>query len=216
MSTKIETKKCGKCPEGKNIKPLTEFSTCNGRYRSFCKKCMNELSRQYKQKNKKKISKYNHNYNKNNRKAIQERQTSTRNMRKINDFGFFISTELRSKLNSYIKSNFRCETKFMEKLLGCESEIFMIWLIYLFTDGMSFSNYGTYWTIDHVDPVSNYDLTNSDDITLCFYWMNLRPLLKLDNQKKTNKININDQNNHIDLMKKFKQTILPKFKTLTN
>lgn len=188
----------------------------NGRYRSFCKTCMNELGKKYKQKNKIKISEYNRKYNKDNRRAIQTHQNITRSNRMINDFGFFIAVDLRLRLHKYIKSNFKLERELMEKIIGCSSEILMIWIVYLFTDKMLFLNYGEYWTIDHVDPVSNYDLTNSENISLCFHWMNLRPSVKPDNQEKSNQINEDEQNNHLELIKKFQKNILPKFNLLTN
>ncbi len=48
-------------------------------------------------------------------------------------------------------------------------------------------NYGKYWTIDHVDPCCNYDVTTDNGMKLCFHWSNLRPIIKLENQKKTGK-----------------------------
>lgn len=177
----VETKKCSDCPEGKNIKPVTEFSINGNRYRSRCKACTNKYNRLYKEANKDKIKKYNHSYSKENRKQIQRRQNITRSKRKLNDFGFFISDDLRSKLYHYVSSKCSRNKDIIENIISCSSEKFMLWLLFLFDENMTFSNYGTYWTMDHVDPVAEYDMENIDEIYLCFFWMNLRPLKKIEN-----------------------------------
>jgi hypothetical protein len=214
----VVTKKCTKCPPGKNIKPLTEFYICKGgKIRPSCKKCDNAMSRAYKAKSKKHISSYNknykeehcdeisvynHNYNKDNREAIQKRQTKTRRIRRINDFNFFIATSLRTKLNDFIKHNGDKYT-ILESIIGCNFVALKKWLCYLFDDEMTFKNYGEYWTIDHVYPCSEYNLTIEENINECFNWRNLRPMIKIDNSKKINKIVDSDLNNHIKLIKKF-------------
>ncbi len=54
---------------------------------------------------------------------------------------------------------------------------------------MTFENYGKVWHIDHVKPCSSFDLTNKKEISECFSWKNLRPLLAHKNKVKNNKIN---------------------------
>ena len=68
---------------------------------------------------------------------------------------------------------------------------------------MTFDNYGEYWTIDHVYPCCEYDLTIEDNIYQCFNWRNLRPLIKIKNYEKTNKIDPIELDNHIGFIKDF-------------
>jgi len=148
----------------------------------------NAYNKIYKAENKDEISVYNHDYNKNNRYAIQTRQTITRRIRKATDKNFDIRTILQSTLNKFIKSSGKYNSIYIEKTIGCDWNAFYIWLIYLFDDEMSMENYGIYWTIDYVNPCCNFDLTNIKNQIVCFHWTNLRPIIKIDNQRKVGKI----------------------------
>ena len=54
------------------------------------------------------------------------------------------------------------------------------------TDGMNFNNYGD-WELDHIKPLTKYDLTDENEIRECFHYSNIQPLWKIDNRKKYNK-----------------------------
>ena len=58
-----------------------------------------------------------------------------------------------------------------------------------FLSGMTWSNYGTYWHIDHIVPVSSFeaDSPESEDFKSCWALSNLRPLPAFDNQSKHSK-----------------------------
>jgi hypothetical protein len=221
-TNKVETKICTRCPPDDNIKPISEFYVCKGGYiRSSCKKCDNAMTKAYKAKSKKHISSYNkkykkehcdeisvynHNYNKNNREAIQKRQTKTRRIRKETDPNFKITTDLRCKLNAFIKFKGRCYKDEIPDLIGCDYDSLMAWFVYLFDDEMTIENYGDYWSVDHVNPCCNFDLTYEENQCICFNWSNLRPMKKLDNSKKVGKTidnEIDKQNEHKNFFMKY-------------
>lgn len=59
----------------------------------------------------------------------------------------------------------------------------------LFQPGMSWENYGKNgWHIDHIMPVSSFDLTNLQEVKRASHFSNLQPLWAADNQRKSNKI----------------------------
>jgi len=59
-----------------------------------------------------------------------------------------------------------------------------------FTPKMNWDNYGTYWEIDHIIPISAFNYNKPEDIDFkrCWALDNLQPLTKEENLKKGNKI----------------------------
>jgi len=66
-------------------------------------------------------------------------------------------------------------------ILGEEWEVVKLYFESLFSNGMSWDNYGL-WEIDHIIPLSTSN-TEDEVIKLCHY-KNLQPLWKKDNLKK--------------------------------
>ena len=72
------------------------------------------------------------------------------------------------------------------QLIGCDKDTLKEHLSKQFTDEMNFDNYGD-WEVDHVKPISLYDMCKIEDILKCFNYKNLQPLWSEDNKKKYNK-----------------------------
>ena len=78
-----------------------------------------------------------------------------------------------------------------KEILGCTIHFLKLWFKYLFTKidpYMTLENHGSYWEIDHVKPVSSFDLKNDDDVKVCFNWRNISPLEKSMNRAKSKNI----------------------------
>lgn len=84
---------------------------------------------------------------------------------------------------------------------NCSVNFLILWFDTQFTPEMNHDNYGIVWTIDHVKPCAQYDLLDPDQVSQCFYWANLRPLLKLENNKK------NSCYSHDLLMNQYKMAV---------
>jgi hypothetical protein len=74
-------------------------------------------------------------------------------------------------------------------LVGCSLEDLRKYLEAMFQDGMTWTNYGE-WHIDHIRPISSFNLTNEEEVKQCFHYTNLQPLWAKDNLKKSNKYNV--------------------------
>lgn len=75
------------------------------------------------------------------------------------------------------------------KYLGCSLEELKIYLESKFKDGMTWENYGMRgWHIDHIRPVSLFDLTDEQQVSVAFHYSNLQPLWARENIVKSNKI----------------------------
>lgn len=87
---------------------------------------------------------------------------------------------------------YKCLTKFKLKrgssvdYIGCSISNLKQWLEYQFDEGMSWDNYGTFWTVDHVLPLSLFNFENESEQTIAFNWKNMRP--STDNFSKGNKL----------------------------
>jgi hypothetical protein len=69
------------------------------------------------------------------------------------------------------------------KDLGCTLQELMKHLEKQFSAGMTWGNYGE-WEIDHIKPLSLFDLTDPDQFKEAANYRNLQPLWKIDNQAK--------------------------------
>jgi hypothetical protein len=58
-----------------------------------------------------------------------------------------------------------------------------------FKNGMTWENRGfNGWHIDHIIPISSFDLTDIEQQKICFHYSNLQPLWAKENILKSNKI----------------------------
>jgi hypothetical protein len=74
------------------------------------------------------------------------------------------------------------------KLLGCDGKFLKDYLESLWLEGMNWENYGFYgWHIDHIIPVSSFNLSDEKELEKCFHYSNLQPLWAKDNLAKGSK-----------------------------
>ena len=88
--------------------------------------------------------------------------------------------------------------------IGCNIQYLREWFEYNFTAEMNWDNYSSFWSIDHIIPVCNFDLTLEDEKLKCWNWSNLMPVtIKYNSSKK--KIDINQVKYIVEQLKKFKE-----------
>lgn len=68
-------------------------------------------------------------------------------------------------------------------MIGCNQETLAKHLQNQFEDGMTLENFGD-CEVDHIRPVSSFNLETSEDMKKCFNYKNLQPLWMKDNRKK--------------------------------
>lgn len=106
-----------------------------------------------------------------------------------NDIQYALRDKLRARIKEHLKlSNINKTTKSID-LLGCTIEDFKKHLESQFTDGMNWENMGFYgWHIDHIIPISKFDLTDIEEQKKAFNYKNTQPLWAKDNYQKKDKI----------------------------
>jgi hypothetical protein len=166
--------------ENNNIRQIQYYQENKN---DICKK-----NKQYYEKNKDKVKEYHKQYYIKHRNEINERDMK----RKKDDVNFRIRAGLRSRLNRAIKNGQKAGSAVKD--LGCSIEFLKQYLsqkFYLNSETgeiMSWDNYGLYgWHIDHIVPLSSFDLTNREQFLKAFHYTNLQPLWAKDNLLKSNK-----------------------------
>jgi hypothetical protein len=194
---------CTKCQNEKEIKffPIKKISKDG--YGNRCKDCVKESNKEYhiknpnykkiyNTKNKKNISNYNKKYyydniewfrsdekrNISNKWALNNKDKLKEyyNNKRKNNIIFKISSDLRSRFYYTIKK--RKKSKEIFNLLGCTIEQLKQYLETQFKPEMNWENHGIIWEIDHIIPVSNFNLNKHEEQQKCFYYTNLQPLFK--------------------------------------
>lgn len=106
------------------------------------------------------------------------------NERYHTDLNFKIRRVCKDRLAAAIKKNQRSTLDF----LGCNIDHLTNWFAFNYDENMNDDNHGTYWHIDHVIPISTFDLNDETQRRICFSWYNLSPLEAKNNMTKNNRI----------------------------
>lgn len=101
-----------------------------------------------------------------------------------------IQFKLKNNIRVRIYQSLQNKNDKSEEILGCSIEDYIVYLENQFNEHMTWSNYGTYWEIDHIKAISNFDLTQDEEVKICFNYKNTQPLSIDENRKKGNKNSI--------------------------
>jgi len=175
-----------------------------------------EINKKYKDSHKEQIKAYNSKYSKENRekiniinrrsyqncierrrKEVREYAILHREQRKINSRRWNI--ENRKKPKGHLDHNIgnaigralngNKAGRHWESLVGYTIEDLMTYFGMLFDKHMNWSNYGSYWDVDHIKPLSlfNYKAVEDPEFRECWALANLQPMEHIENIKKGNK-----------------------------
>ena len=87
--------------------------------------------------------------------------------------------------------------------MGCDPHFLKQWFEFQFDEKMNWNNYGTYFSIDHVKPISLFNVEDENDRRLINHWTNLSPLEKHENMKINNNYNDEIKLNHTTKILRF-------------
>ena len=135
--------------------------------------------KRYRDKNKEKIKKY----QQNNKQKLRNYMKEYRKEKYDKDIQFRISTILRSRLGKAIKDEFKIGSAIKD--LGCSITELKSYLESKFLTGMTWDNYGLDgWHIDHIKPLSAFNLSDKKQMLEACHYTNLQPLWAKDNLSK--------------------------------
>lgn len=101
-----------------------------------------------------------------------------------NDIQFKLTVTLRNRLRAAIKGNFKSGSAVRD--LGCTIEELKARLESMWHPGMTWDNYAIDgWHIDHIKPLSSFNLEDPEQLKEACHYTNLQPLWAIDNLKKS-------------------------------
>ena len=206
----METKTCTKCGVEK---PLSEFSPKKTR----CKPCRSEDSKKYYQEHpeqiaiywakyydghKEEVAEYNKWYRETHKEEIQQNRDEHKEDKKVYNRWYDRNISCYDQLTPEQKIPKLLRTRLLHALagefkngsavadLGCTIPELKIHLESKFQPGMTWDNYGLgpdRWHIDHVFPMSAFNLVDRQHLILVCHYLNLQPLWAKDNFSKNDK-----------------------------
>jgi hypothetical protein len=112
-----------------------------------------------------------------------------------NDVQYRLRRTLRARLKRAIDGGYKTTSATI--LLGCSIEALLAHLERQWLPGMCWENFGRLdsekqtWQIDHVLPLSGFDLTDTEQAAQACHFTNLAPLWAIDNRRKGSRPPVN-------------------------
>ena len=191
-------KQCNQCGEIKDIECFL-LRKDSGKHRNECKTCNAKTTNQWKKANdfdraqyikhkeKKLASVRAYRDKPENKQKIRDCQNRWRRRQMQTNPQYKLAHNLRRRCLLALNGKYKYDTTF--KLVGCSVKELREHIESLWSEGMSWDNYGIGgWHIDHIKPVSSFNLENEENQKIAFHHTNLQPLWEKDNLVKGSKL----------------------------
>lgn len=220
LATDLDKQKCCKCNVEKELELFRKFN--NGNFSATCKKCYNELDKlrkKNKRKNKlentivqcqlcltekplKEFAKLKKHYKK--RICYVCYPAFVSKQKNLKEHNSNVNYRLKKSLALKMRSVLQKENTTMA-YVGCNIPYLREWFEFNFAPEMTWDNYGSYWSIDHVIPVKWFDLTDEKEKYACWNWSNMMPTTNAFNSSKKSNIDVQQMNCIEERLKEFKE-----------
>lgn len=159
-------------------------------YRLKNKEAKARTDKEYYLKNKEKISKYKKQWALKNSEELKVYKRNWAYNKSKTNIQYKLSNIIRSRLRSALRcANIKNTSYKHIKYLGCSIEQLKKHIESQFDNTMSWENYTKdTWHIDHILPLSKFDLSKEEDLKIVCHYLNLRPLSATENFIKYNKM----------------------------
>lgn len=153
---------------------------------------LKQKSKTYRKNKPDKVKDCNTKYRNNNKKIVNEKKMKYYYENKDNVL-LKVANNIRVRLRRALKNSQKIGSAIED--LGCSVEELRLYLESMFDLNMTWDNYGLYgWHIDHIKPLSSFDLSNKEEFLKACHYTNLQPLWAKDNYKKSDKETKTDSN----------------------
>jgi len=121
------------------------------------------------------------------KKRISERRRRNENLKRLNDPAFLLKKRTRCRIYKALhRKNISKSTRTVD-LVGCSYAFLKEHIEKQFRDGMAWDKLGSFH-IDHIRPLSSFDLTDPEQLRTAFHWTNLQPLTPEENMEKRDRL----------------------------
>ena len=110
--------------------------------------------------------------------------------------------KFKRQIRTRIYNLLRNKNKHTIDYLGCNYNEYFKWILTINPD-YTLENHGVAWHIDHVIPLSKFNLDDEKELYLAFNWRNTTPLSCSENLSKNNKIITTQVKEHIKKLIEF-------------
>ena len=160
-------KTCSKCQQTKPSSAYSKDRTKKDGLQAYCKDCVKEYNGKPE--------------------SIERNNERSRERYKNNPQERCVSVETRSTLLGVHPRGGAVSEQYGIDKVGLTTIQYREYIESLWTEGMSWDNYGHgegKWTIDHIDPKSQFDLTDPELYRKCSHYTNTQPMWFADNMSK--------------------------------
>ena len=197
-------KRCSKCEEEKPLDAFGREAAKRDGRRSECKICgslgrkerwkndpeyrekMIERTTRWKKENTERVRITTAKWKKENTERVRIQDRIYQKRRRLEDLNYRLKCNLRSRISRAVRHN---KAGSAVRDLGCSVGEFRVYMEGLFCEGMTWSNYGfgmDKWNIDHIIPLSCFNLSDPEQLKKACHYTNLQPLWMPDNIRKSN------------------------------
>lgn len=180
--------------------PKKRCDVCNKEYRKLYwrireakpdrKEKNKKRFQEYRQKNPEKFKdyakKHNNKWRNENRERYLQKKRENNKLAYRNNLQYKLGNLLRTRIWTALKIQGLQKNNSTMELTGCSKEELIEHLESQFSEGMTWENWSLNgWHIDHIRPISSFDLSDPAQVKECFHYSNLQPLWAIDNLKKS-------------------------------
>ena len=172
-------KTCSKCNLLLSLESFGKHKKGKLGRNSECKSCQSKREKIYKDTHKLETQEYNSQYNILNKEKKWKQCAEISKRKYSTDPIYRFKSNVRTHINVRLKNFLQKKKGKTLDYIGCDWPTYINHLESQFTPKMNWKNYGKYWEVDHILPLSKGG---------SFHYTNTQPLTVKENRKKFNKI----------------------------
>lgn len=184
----MATKQCSKCEQHKDLSNFgvyTDARNGKAKTRGVCNQCRVRVEVDRARGQRPQRNESNRKWKSNNKDKIRDYERERVRTKRVEDIQYKLCSDVCGRTRTMLKTT---QSNKHNNLVGCTPATLKKWLQFQFSKCMNWDNYGEYWEIDHVVPLSIFNMVHKSQQVLACNWTNMRPIQVEVNKLKSNSI----------------------------